>query len=148
MAGGGGGGGGAVGGVGAAGAAGAVSGASAASSVSSMRAVKQLQSAASATAPAQASQVHISSAARAHGVRGASHHAHGNQFGKLDDALLADALLALMNPHKKHHHDGIGGALMAAEAVKMYQSVQAMSGTHAMGGATAAVTAPAAAAHA
>jgi hypothetical protein len=120
-----------------------------------MRSVKQLQSVASTAAPAQASQVHISSAARAalaaegaHGVRGASHHAYGNQFGKLGDALLADALLALMNPHKKHHHDGIGGALMAAEAVKMYQSVQAMSGTHATGGATAAVTAPAAAAHA
>jgi hypothetical protein len=108
-----------------------------------------MQAAAQVRAPAQSTHVSISSGARAvlaaesgHGRQGAN----ASPFTKLKDGLTADLLLAMMN-HKKHHHDGIGGALMAAEAIKMYQSVQAMSGAHPMVAATAAVTAPAAAAH-
>lgn len=147
MAGGGGAGGGAVGAVGGVG---AMSGMSMTAGISGAQGVRSMQAASQVSAPAQSTHVSISSGARAalaaesgHGIQGAN----ASPFAKLKDDLTADLLLAMMN-HKKHHHDGIGGALMAAEAIRMYQSVQAMSGAHAMGAATAAVTAPAAAAHA
>jgi hypothetical protein len=120
-------------------------------SVSSMRAPQAVQATKAVTAPAESAKVHISSAARAALAADSAHgHAHRSSsvtgpFGKLEKALAADALLAMLDPNKKHHHHGIVGALMAAEAVKMYQSVQAMSGPHPMGAATGAVTAPAAA---